>query len=56
MHDVRAEARGKAIDGQLQAALPGVGAEKIELDPIIEATKRKGPGSLNSSRSSTATE
>jgi hypothetical protein len=37
MHDVGAESLGEFIDCYLQPALPRNGAEKIELNPIVDA-------------------
>ena len=42
MHDVSTKALGEFIDGHLQAALPSKGAEKIELNPIVDADQVVG--------------
>jgi hypothetical protein len=55
MHDVSTKALGEFIDCHLQAALPSRSAEKIELDPIIDAdqvvgdhtNKAEGTGMVN---------
>jgi hypothetical protein len=42
IHDVRTKSLGEFIDGHLQAALPSRRAEKIELNPIIDANQVVG--------------
>ena len=42
MHDVGTKALAEFVDCHLQSALPSKGAEKIELNPIIDADKVVG--------------
>ena len=42
MHDVGTKSLGEFIDCRLQPALPSKGAEKIELNPIIDADQVVG--------------